>query len=197
MLDLCSPPPSQDYGGLFFIVDVSFANSPDIADAVAVGGRLSPASVPCQMAGISWSISKFVSSVIVPASGILCAPDVLICSLYDARSEESNTDLYSMRTEQASIACDLWRAGVSADVFYGTNSLQEQLEFAQSRGVKYVVLVREKDLQIAFCEDPTTGRSGDDDYNVSLRVLVGAKGKQLREQLMKRSDIVQHISHSK
>ena len=201
MLDLCSPPPGDDYDGLFFTVDVSFASSPDVGEPVAVGGRLDRAlskypddDANCQMAGISWNVSKFVSSVMVPPNGILSAPDVLVCSLYDAKGDEATPELYSMRTEQVSIASELWRAGTAADVFYGNNSLQEQLEFAQARGVKYVVLVREKDLQTAFSEE---AQRGGDDYNVSLRVLAGTKGKQLKEQIMRRSEIAAHIAHSR
>lgn len=201
MLDLCSPPPGDDYDGLFLTVDVSFASSPDVGEPVAVGGRLDRAlskypddDTNCQMAGISWNVSKFVSSVMVPPNGILSAPDVLVCSLYDAKGDEATPELYSMRTEQVSIASELWRAGIAADVFYGNNSLQEQLEFAQARGVKYVVLVREKDLQTAFSEE---AQRGDDDYNVSLRVLAGTKGKQLKEKIMRRSEIAAHIAHSR
>ena len=201
MLDLCSPPPSDDYDGIYFRVDVSFNSHPDLGESVAVGGRLDSAlgkhpgsSGTCQMAGLSWSVSKFVANITVPPSGILSAPDVLVCSLYDAKNDEGATEEYSMRTEQVGIASDLWRSGVSADVFYGTNSLQEQLEFASARGVKYVVLVRERDLQSALgCE----ARRSDEDYNVSLRVLVGTKGKQLKEQIMRRSEVVHQLAHSR
>jgi hypothetical protein len=169
MLDLCAPCPGDEFKqGIFFRIDVSFNNQPDLGQPVAIGGRLSDYS----HSGFSCNVSKFVSSVNVAPSGILNPPEVLVCA-----------DKTSLRTEQLAVARDLWKARISADIFYGeTASVQEQLEFAQTRGVKLVVIIRERDLA---------------DHNLSLRVLVGARSKQLKEQLMKRSELVAHITHSR
>ena len=192
MLDLCSPPPSEEYSdGIFFRIDVSFNSLPDTGEPVAVGGRFNET-----MAGISWNVSKFVANATVPPSGILCSPDVLVCSLMDAGLSLGSRN-YCMRTEQLAVAHDMWKAGISADVFYASNSsLQEQIDFAQNRGVKYVVVIRERDLQTAFPDDAENVTPENVDYNVSLRVLAGVKGKQGKERVMTRSELVEHIDHS-
>jgi histidyl-tRNA synthetase len=104
---------------------------------------------------------------------------------------------YCVRAEQLAVARDMWKVGISADVFYGahTASLQEQIDFAQGRGVKFVVVIRERDLQAAFPEDVEHAPEHAD-YNVSLRVLAGVKGKQAKERFMPRSELVENIGHS-
>ena len=176
MLDLCSPPPpTSSEGFLYFRIDVAFNNNPDVGEAVAIGGRRSE-----NLAGISWDLSKFIQNV---AGGVASCTEVLVCAV----SESSSCLETELRSEQIAVARDLWRAKVSADVFYGaaSASLQEQLEFALARGVKLVVIIRERDIQ-----------STDPDYNLALRVIVGAKGKQLKEQTMKRSELISYITHS-
>jgi translation initiation factor 2-alpha kinase 4 len=195
MLDLCSPPVSDEYAdGLYFRVDVCFAAQPDVGEPVAVGGRFKE-----NLTGISWNVSKFVCNVTVPHSGILCSPDVLVCALADAAVGPYVERNYSVRTEQLAIARDLWKARISADVFYGaqTASLQEQLEFAHNRGIKYAVVVREKDLQAAFPDKElaaATNKKPDEDYTVSIRVLSGVRGK---EQIMRRSELVSNLTYAK
>ena len=194
MLDLCSPSVNEESpDGLYFRIDVCFGSQPDVSEAVAVGGRFSET-----MSGISWNVTKFISNVTVPSAGILCSPEVLVCALADAGPMIAERN-YSLRTEQLAVARDLWRAGIPADVFYAgphsTASLQEQIEFAQNRGIKYVVLIRERDLQIAFPDKDSLQsqtKRPDEDYNISLRVLSGVRAK---EQIMRRSEIVSNLTY--
>ena len=195
MLDLCSPAPSDDYDGIYFRVDVAFTANPDVGDVVVLGGRYDaalrkyPESSSGQMVGISCNVSKLISYTNAPPAGILSSPDVLVCAIYDSKLEEDFAA--NMKREQLSLAAEFWRSNISADVFYGANSWQEQLEFAINRGVRYIVLLREKDLPTIDSEE----RRGDLDFNVYLRVLTGSKGKHAREQPIKRSEIVNYLSH--
>lgn len=195
MLDLCFPPPSNDHDGLFFRVDVSYSSQPDIADTLVVGGRtnttlkkLVRGSVP-GMVGITCNISKLVSNVSVPPCGIFGSSDVLVCAQRDSRLDGMTEQIL---VEQASVAAEIHQLGLSADVYYGTSSLQEQMEFASQRGFRYMVVLREKDINIVTEEG---ARERVEDYNVSLRIISAAKGKQVREILMKRSELRNHLAH--
>jgi histidyl-tRNA synthetase len=195
MLDLCSPPPGEDYAnGLYFRIDISFNSQPDVGEPVALGGRVSES-----MTGISWNITKFISHATVPSSGILSSTDVLVCALAETTPPSAEERPYSLRTEQLAVARDLWKAGISADVFYAHQhtSLQEQIDFAQNRGIKCLVLIRERDLQSAFPEKDAIqplNKKPDEDYNVSVRILGGVRAK---EQIMRRSEIVSNLSFSR
>jgi serine/threonine protein kinase len=195
MLDLCSPPVSDELSdALFYRVDVCFNVQPGVGEPVAVGGRINET-----LTGISWNLSKFVANVGVPTSAIFASPDVLVCALVDSSTSPSIERNYSIHAEQLVIARDLWRAGIAADVYRGTplSSLQEQIEFAQNRSVKYVIIIREKDLQAAFPAKEfsiSPIRRPEDDYNVSLRALSGVR---VKEQIMRRSEIVANLSYSR
>ena len=186
MIDLCSPPPGDDFKtGIYFRVDVSFNSLPDQGESVAVGGRIKD-----NITSISWNVSKFVSNVNLGSNGVLSSPEVLVCALADAKADELVKRILTI--EQIAVARDLWKAKISADVFYNTtSSLKEQLELASNRGVKLMVVIREKDLppEISSLDAP--------DYTLSLRVLVGGKGKQIKEQSLKRSELVSHITHTR
>jgi translation initiation factor 2-alpha kinase 4 len=192
MLDLCAPPPSEEFtDGIYFRIDAAFNSQSDFGEPVAIGGRMDQL-----LAGISWNVSKFIANANVPSSGILSSPDVLVCALAESGNFDGEKP-YNLRTEQLSIARDLWKAGISADVFYinQSSSLQEQIDFALNRGIRCVVLIRERDLQTAFPEkDPLAAKPSVDDYNVSLRMLGGVRAK---EQVIKRSEIVSNLSFSR
>lgn len=195
MLDLCSPPPCEDFAnGLYFRIDISFNSQPDVGETVALGGRVSES-----MTGISWNITKFISHATVPSSGILSSTDVLVCALAEPTPPSAEERPYSIRTEQLTVARDLWKAGISADVFYAHQhtSIQEQIDFAQNRGIKCLVLIRERDLQNAFPDKDAIqplNKKPDEDYNVSVRILGGVRAK---EQIMRRSEIVSNLSFSR
>jgi len=195
MIDLCFPPPSDDHDGLYFRVDVSYSSQPDISDTLCVGGRINNTlrkhvrgAVP-GMVGMTCNISKLVSNVEVGASGIFGSSDVLVCAQRDSRIDDITDGIL---VEQASVASEIHRMGLSADVYYGTSSLQEQMEFAVQRGFRYVVVLREKDIS-TIAEDGT--RELLNDYNVSVRVISGVKGKQVREVSMKRSELRNNLAH--
>jgi serine/threonine protein kinase len=197
MLDVCSPPPSEDYNGLFFRVDVAFNSAPDVGESVAAGGRIDnalkkyPEAEGCQLSGISWNVTKFLSKISVPPSGMLSSPDMLIGCMPDSKSEDSSSS--ELRVEQMTLASELWNLGVSVDVFYGSNSLQEQIEFASTRGIQHFVLIREKDITqiISTPEGPEKRRV--DDFIVSVRILSGGRGKQAKETFMTRSELISSL----
>ena len=195
MIDLCFPPPSEDHDGLYFRVDVSYSSQPDMSDTLFVGGRMNNTlrklvrgSVP-GMVGMTCNISKLLSNVQVPASGIFGSSDVLVCAQRDSRIDDV-TD--AILVEQSSVSSEIRQMGLSADVYYGTSSLQEQMEFASQRGFRYVVVLREKDISNTN-EDGT--RELLHDYNVSVRVISAIKGKQVREVTMKRSELRNNLAH--
>ena len=195
MLDLCFPPPSDDNDGLFFRVDVSYSSQPDIADTLVVGGRINSTlkklirgSVP-GMVGITCNISKLVSNVTVAPCAIFGSPDVLVCAQRDSRLDGMTEEIL---VEQASVASEIHQMGLSADVYYASSSLQEQMEFASQRAFRYMVVLREKEINIVT-EDGTRERV--EDYNVSVRIISAAKGKQVREIVMKRSELRNHLAH--
>lgn len=150
-----------------------------------------PEASSCQLGSISWNISKFVTRVTVPPSGMLSSPDVLIGCLHDSKSE---LQVGQMRMEQMALAMELWRSGVSADIYYGVSSLQEQVEFALTRGVLYFVLIREKDVFITLsAEGPKIRRV--DDFTVSIRILSGGRSKQTKVSFMSRTEVISALAH--
>ena len=195
MVDLCFPPPSEDHNGLYFRVDVSYSSQPNMSDTLFVGGcinntlsKLVRGTVP-GMVGMTCNISKLVTNVTVSTSGVFGSSDVLVCAQRDSRIDEV-TD--AILVEQSSVASEIHQMGLSADVYYGNSSLQEQVEFASQRGFRYVVVLREKDISNTT-EDGT--RELLHDYNVSVRVISAIKGKQVREVTMKRSELRNNLAH--
>jgi len=196
MIDLCFPPPSDDNDGIYFRVEVAYSSQPDVGEAVAVGGRVDKAlrkhvrQSSYRMVGMTWNLSKLVANVTVNSTGILGSPDVLVCAQRDSRNDEHS--IVDMNAEQLAVAFDIRKMGLSADIFHGIASLQEQVEFALVRVVRYMVVIREKDLTAAL---PDGSREKVDDYLVAMRVLTGGKTKQVRETMMRKSELKNHLAH--
>ena len=195
ILDLCFPPPTDDHDGIFFRIDVCYSSQPDVGDTLFVGGRVNTTlkkqvrgSVP-GMVGITCNISKLIANVTVTPSGILGSSDVLVCAQRDSRVDEDSDDIV---VEQSAVASEIHQMGLSADIYYGSSSLQEQVEFATQRGFRYVVILREKD--ITRCVEDGT-REKVQDYNVSVRVISTIKGRQVRDISMKRSELRNQLAH--
>jgi histidyl-tRNA synthetase len=196
MLDFCFPPPSDDNDGLYFRVEVAYTNQPDVGEAIAVGGRVDSSlrkhvnTSSYRMVSMTWNLSKLMMNVTVSTAGLLGSPDALVCAQRDSRNDDPAT--IDMNAEQLSVSLEIRKMGLSSDIFYGSASLQEQLEFALARGVRYMVIIREKDLTIQLTDGT---REKVNDYIVSMRVLTGGKTKQVREITMRKSELKNHLAH--
>ena len=95
----------------------------------ADASHLSPGGV-----GVSIAIEKIVSSVLEDQDALVpCAYDVFICS----------AGHNPMKVERMRIARDLWKAGVTATISYGTTPLEELQEFCKQEGIQHMVVLKE------------------------------------------------------
>ena len=137
----------QHFSGLIFQFVAKNKRKRGGVDILAAGGRydklisqfrrVADASHPSSGGvGVSIAIEKIVSSVLEDEDALVpCAYDVFICS----------AGHNPMEVERMGIARDLWKAGITATISYGTTPLDELQEFCKQEGIQHMVVLKEQE----------------------------------------------------